>query len=214
MIAAGRVSYWQGWVYCASNVFSLVANVMVLRNRPDLIAERLSPGKGMKWWDKVYVAATTPLYFGSIVTAALDIGRFSWEPALPLWACGASCVLYAIGQSIHLWAKATNRWFATVVRIQKDRGQMVCDSGPYRFVRHPGYLGGILFMIATPLILGSLLAVIPQAVAAGLLVVRTSLKGQDPSARAARVRRLRTPCALPAPPALVGRCSRAERTPA
>ena len=48
-------------------------------------------------------------------------------------------------------------------------------SGPYRFVRHPEYLGGVLFMLATPLLLGSWLALIPQAVAAGMLVLRTRL---------------------------------------
>jgi protein-S-isoprenylcysteine O-methyltransferase Ste14 len=95
---------------------------------------------------------------------------------LPPWAYLLSCANYAVGQGIHLWAKGTNRWFATVVRIQKDRGQEVCDSGPYRFVRHPGYVGGILFMITTPLILGSLLAVIPQGIAVGLLIVRTNLE--------------------------------------
>ena len=176
MVAAGRISYWQGWVYGASNVLSLVANLLILRKQPDLVEERLSPGEGTKWWDKMYFAITTPLYFIALVVAALDIGRYSWEPALPVWAYLLSCTFYVIGQGIHLWAKGTNRWFATVVRIQKDRGQTVCDSGPYRFVRHPGYVGGILFMIATPLLLGSLLAVIPQGIAAAFLVVRTYLE--------------------------------------
>lgn len=176
MVAAGRISYWQGWVYGASNVLSLVANLLILREQPDLVEERLSPGEGTKWWDKMYFAITTPLYFIALVVAALDIGRYSWEPALPVWAYLLSCTFYVIGQGIHLWAKGTNRWFATVVRIQKDRGQTVCDSGPYRFVRHPGYVGGILFMIATPLLLGSLLAVIPQGIAAAFLVVRTYLE--------------------------------------
>ena len=165
MVVAGRVSYWQEWGYGASNVLSLVANLAVLRKRPDLVEERLGPGEGTKRWDKVY--------FISLAFAALDIGRFSWEPALPPWAYLLSCALFAVGQGIHLGAKGTNRWFATVVRIQKDRGQEVCDSGPYRFVRHPGYVGGILFMIATPLLLGSLLAVIPQGIAVAFLVVRT-----------------------------------------
>ncbi len=176
MVAAGRLSYWQGWVFGVSNVLSLAANLLILRGRPDLVAERLSPGEGMKWWDKVYFAITTPLYFTALLLAALDIGRFSWEPALPLWAYLSACVVYVAGQGIHLWAKGTNRWFATVVRIQRDRGQAVCEAGPYRYVRHPGYVGGILFMITTPLILGSLLAVVPQAIAAGLLVVRTFLE--------------------------------------
>jgi protein-S-isoprenylcysteine O-methyltransferase Ste14 len=111
-----------------------------------------------------------------IFLAALDAGRFRWSPAIPLWVYIPSFVLYATGQAIHLWAKGTNRWFATVVRIQTDRGQVVCEEGPYRFVGHPGYFGGLLFMITTPLILGSCLALIPQAAAAVSLVARTYLE--------------------------------------
>ena len=176
LFAAGRLSYWQGCVYGGSNFLILVVNYLVLRGRPDLIRERLSPGKGTKWWDKVYFALSTQLFFAVIVLAALDAGRFRWGPAVPLWAYLLACAVYALGQTIHLWAKATNRWFATVVRIQKDRGQTVCMSGPYRFVRHPGYVGGLLFMLASPLLLGSWLSLIPQAAAAALLVLRTYLE--------------------------------------
>lgn len=75
-----------------------------------------------------------------------------------------------------LWAKWANRFFSSVVRIQTDRGQTVCKDGPYRFVRHPGYVGGLLFGMATPLALGSFWALIPAAVGAMLLIVRTYLE--------------------------------------
>ncbi len=176
LVAAGRVSYWQGWAYGLSGLAALAVNLLILRGRPDLIEERLSPGQGTKWWDKLYFAVTTPLYFVTVVLAAVDAGRFSWSPPLPAWAYIVSWIVYCIGQGIHFWAKGTNRWFATVVRIQSDRGQTVCDTGPYRFVRHPGYVGGVLFTVTTPLILGSLCAVIPQGLAACLLVVRTFLE--------------------------------------
>lgn len=175
-VAAGRLSYWQGWAYGTVLPLLLAVNLFLLRHKRDLIEERLSPGQGTKWWDKVYFSITTPLYIITLVLAALDVGRFRWSPPLPIWAYALSWAAYAVGNGIHFWAKATNRWFATVVRIQTDRGQVVCDTGPYRFVRHPGYTGGILFMIATPLVLGSLVAVIPQAIAAALLVVRTYLE--------------------------------------
>ena len=176
LLAAGRFSYWQGWAYGGSTFLLLAANYLVLRGRPDLLQERMSPGKGTKSWDKVYFALSSPLYFVAIVLAALDAGRFGWGPAVPLWACLLGFGVYALGQFIHLWAKASNRWFATVVRLQTDRGQRVCTGGPYRFVRHPGYLGGLLFMLATPLLLGSWLALIPQAIGSGLLVLRTHLE--------------------------------------
>lgn len=176
LVAAGRVSYWQGWAYGLSGLAALAMNLLILRGRPDLIEERLSPGQGTKWWDKLYFAVTTPLYFVTVALAAVDAGRFSWSPPLPAWAYIVSWIAYCVGQGIHFWAKGTNRWFATVVRIQSDRGQTVCDTGPYRFVRHPGYVGGVLFTVTTPLILGSLWAVIPQGLAACLLVVRTFLE--------------------------------------
>jgi protein-S-isoprenylcysteine O-methyltransferase Ste14 len=172
LVAAGTEAYWQGWVYGASNLLLLAMNLVLLRGHPDLMDERLSPGQGTKWWDKLYFAFTTPLYLISIIFAAVDVGRLHWSPVLPAWAYIASWAVYLAGQAVHFWAKGTNRWFATVVRIQKDRGQTVCDQGPYRIVRHPGYVGGILFMVTTPLIL----AVIPQAVAAILLVGRTFLE--------------------------------------
>jgi protein-S-isoprenylcysteine O-methyltransferase Ste14 len=176
MLAAGRLTYWQGWVFGGSNFVLLVVNYLLLRERPDLIRERLAPGKGTKWWDKVYFAVTTPLFFITIILAALDKGRFHWSPALPVWIYILSYVVYAAGQAVHLLAKGTNHWFATVARIQKDRGQEVCREEPYRFVRHPGYVGGLLFILAIPLIFVSWLALIPQAIAAGFLVARTYLE--------------------------------------
>jgi protein-S-isoprenylcysteine O-methyltransferase Ste14 len=176
LFAAGRLNYWQGWAYGGSTFLLLAVNYLLLRGRPDLIRERLSPGQGTKWWDKVYFALSTPLFFAVIVLAALDAGRFHWGPAVPPWAYLPAWAVYAIGQALHLWAKATNRWFATVVRIQSDRGQTVCTSGPYRLVRHPGYTGGLLFMLATPVLLGSWLALLPQSAAAALLVLRTYLE--------------------------------------
>jgi len=175
-LAAGRFSYWQGWVYIGSTLLILAANYLVLRGRPDLIRERLAPGRGTKWWDKLYFAISSPLFFVSLAVAALDAGRFSWGPRLPLWVYLAAVLVYTAGQVIHLWAKGTNRWFATVARIQQDRGQVVCQEGPYRFVRHPGYVGGLLFMLTTPLLLGSWLALIPQGIAAACLVARTYME--------------------------------------
>lgn len=175
-LLAGRLDYWQGWVYAGLNQLLLAANLLIMRRNPGLMAERLSPGEGMKGWDKVYFAVSTPLYFLTLGLSALDAGRFGWSPALPAWAYGAALALYCAGQILFLWAKATNDYFATVVRIQSERGQRVCDRGPYRLVRHPGYVGGVLFELATPLLLGSLWGVIPQGVAAAALVVRTALE--------------------------------------
>jgi len=69
-----------------------------------------------------------------------------------------------------------NAYFSTAVRIQSDRGQTVCRRGPYRFVRHPAYLGFTLQSVSTPVLLGSLCALIPGMAAAALMIISTSLE--------------------------------------
>ena len=72
----------------------------------------------------------------------------------------------------------TNTFFSGTVRIQHDRGHAVISDGPYGWVRHPGYAGWSLSLITTPLMLGSFWALIPGALAALLLIVRTVFEDQ------------------------------------
>jgi protein-S-isoprenylcysteine O-methyltransferase Ste14 len=173
---AGRLDYWQGGVFFALCLASGILSGLLLKDRAGLLAERFFPGRGMKWWDKGYILLSTPLCFAAVVVAALDAGRGPWSfrPPLPLYL--ALIALFIVGQGIYLWAKSVNPFFSSVARIQSDRGQTVCREGPYRFCRHPGYLGGLIFGLSTPLILGSYWALIPQALAALLLVARTLLE--------------------------------------
>ena len=71
-----------------------------------------------------------------------------------------------------------NRFFFSTVRIQTDRGHVVCDSGPYRIVRHPGYAGNMLSLPGIVLALGSVWTLIPVAVALIISVIRTVLEDQ------------------------------------
>lgn len=187
-IPAGRLDYWQGWLYLGLSLAILLVTRWVLRGSPELIEERLKPGAGMKTWDKLYFALSTPLYLVMLVVAGLDAGRFGWSPPLPAWVYLTGVAVYLAGQGLFLWAKRVNRFFATVVRIQAERGQTVCRDGPYRQVRHPGYVGGILFGVSSPLILGSLWALIPAVLAAALLVIRTLLEDRTLQAELAGYR--------------------------
>ena len=171
-LAAGRWDYWQGWVYLGLNTMILLLMGLVLTKNMALVEERLSPGHGMKGWDKVYFALSTPLYFVALVLGGLD-ARFGWS-ALPLPFYLAGVAVYLLGQAVFLWARYTNVYFSSVVRIQADRGQTVCRDGPYRYVRHPGYVGGILFAASMGLVLGSAWATLPQLGASALLVWRTA----------------------------------------
>lgn len=172
--SAGRWDYWQGWLYLLLVLMTMGLMWLVLPQDSTLVEERLNPGAGMKGWDRLYFALSTPMYLTAMLVAALDVGRFGWTGALPAWCYALSVLLYVIGQGIFLWARYVNHFFSSVVRIQLDRGQTVCTDGPYRYVRHPGYVGGILFGLATPLILGSLWALLPQTLAALLLIWRTA----------------------------------------
>jgi protein-S-isoprenylcysteine O-methyltransferase Ste14 len=175
-LAAGRLDYWQGWIFTGLNVLSLLATYIVLRDRKDLIKERLKPGKGMKPWDRVYYLVSTPLFLAMFFVSVLDAGRWSWPPRVPFWVTVLGGVAYTAGQALVLWAKRANRFFSSVVRIQADRQQTVCSDGPYRLVRHPGYLGGSIDTLAMPLVLGSYWGLLPAVAALVSVIVRTSLE--------------------------------------
>jgi protein-S-isoprenylcysteine O-methyltransferase Ste14 len=172
-IVAGRWDYWQAWIYTVINVIVLAVMGTLLTKNSELVEERLNPKEGMKGWDKFYFAVTTPLYMIALGVAGLD-ARFGWTTNMPLVVYGASVLVYLIGQGIFLWARYTNNYFSSVVRIQTDRDHAVCKEGPYRYVSHPGYVGGFLFTITIGLMLGSWWASIPQVIAALMLVWRTA----------------------------------------
>jgi len=175
-LLAGRLDYWPGWAFNGLNVLFLLITYIVLRDRKDLIKERLKPGEGMKKWDKVYYLVSTPIYFIMFITSVLDAGRFSRTPKVPLIVVILGGAAYSLGQTILLWAKRANRFFSSVVRIQKDRDQTVCRDGPYRFLRHPGYFGGLVFTLATPLLLGSYWGLVPAILTLIPVFIRTHLE--------------------------------------
>jgi protein-S-isoprenylcysteine O-methyltransferase Ste14 len=170
---AGRWDYWQAWVYMVINLIVLILMGTLLTRNAELVEERLNPKEGMKSWDKFYFAFTTPMYILALVLGGLD-ARFGWTTNMSAVVYWGSVTIYLIGQAIFLWARYTNNYFSSVVRIQTDRGHTVCKEGPYRFVRHPGYVGGFLFTITIGLMLGSWWASIPQIFAALMLIWRTA----------------------------------------
>lgn len=172
---AGRWDYWQGWLYVVLNTAIVIVMGLLLSPDRTLIEERLNPKEGVKSWDKLYFAISTPMYFVAVALGGLD-ARFGWTSNLPAALYWCSVLIYILGHAIMQWARYTNRFFSSMVRIQTDRGQVVCKDGPYRYVRHPGYTGGALFTACTGLVLGSWWACIPQLIAVVALVWRTSLE--------------------------------------
>jgi protein-S-isoprenylcysteine O-methyltransferase Ste14 len=139
-----------------------------------LRAERLRPGGvGI---DRGFRPVLAGCLLVHLVVAALDGGRFHWSPEMPVVARGLGLVVYASGVMLSLRAIAANRFFSPVVRLQSERGHRTVTEGPYRFVRHPGYAGMLVALLAECVVLGSLWALVPVIVGVGVLARRTALE--------------------------------------
>ena len=153
----------------------MVTMAIVLRTNPEVIAARATRHADTKRFDKVFVALYSPLVFVLPLVAGLDAVRFRWS-SLPFATLYAGAVLYVLGTIPAAWAIAVNPYLEQTVRIQTDRGHRVITVGPYRFVRHPLYVGVMLANLAAPLLLGSLWAYVPAAVTVLLFIWRTALE--------------------------------------
>jgi len=179
-LSSGRLDWVMAWVYIGA--FAIVLVVMVVYqelSNPELLAERseLKPREGVQTWDVILSAVIRLSLLSSYVVAGLDV-RFGWNPELALVVQFAALVVGLLGVSLVVWAMAANRYAAVYARIQKERGHTVTTTGPYRFVRHPFYVGTITFSLAIPLVLGSPWALIPGGLAALLFIVKTAAEDQ------------------------------------
>jgi len=177
-ICAGRIDYTQGWIFLSANVLSTVMSYLTIYQNSELINERSKPGEGIKSWDKLLLGLSALIYVIIIILAGLDSGRFLWTLNFNWYISISGVILLLIGQILFLTARSQNKFFSTVVRIQKDRGHVVCDTGLYKIVRHPGYSGMIISLMGLPLITTSIWSIIPTAVAIILLLIRTSLEDE------------------------------------
>lgn len=178
-LAAGTLAWPMAWVYVAITLFgTLVSRLLVLRRHPDLLQERAGYAQksDAKSWDRFlvqFVAIIGPV--ATQIVAGLNY-RFGWPPTVPLGVALIGAALVIAGWALGTWAMVTNRFFSAVVRIQTDRGHHVVDSGPYHWLRHPAYAGGVVANLAVPLMLGSAWALIPGALTAALIVLRGGLE--------------------------------------
>jgi protein-S-isoprenylcysteine O-methyltransferase Ste14 len=150
----------------------------LILKHPDLALERASAHEmeDVKEWDRFlmpFTALIGPLL--SWIVAGLD-QRFGWSPDLPNWIQIIALILLQMGSLIGSWAMIANRYFSSQVRIQTDRGQTVVSEGPYRFVRHPGYAGGLLSWLAAPVFFSSWWVLFPMVLVITASVIRTALE--------------------------------------
>lgn len=196
-LPAGTLAWRPGWVFIAVLVIAFGVSALVLaRVNPIIFRARSRFQEGTKAWDRALLAMILPTMVAILPVASLDAGWFQWLP-VPLWAVVVGYVAMLASIAVTAWAQSVNPFFEPGVRIQSERHHRVIDGGPYRFVRHPGYVAAIVMFFGMALALGSVIALLPAALASALLVLRTAwedrllraeLPGYDDFARRVRWR--------------------------
>lgn len=178
---AGRLDWGRGWLYVGLLLGGWWVNqVLLARSNPELAKRRQAanegtPGEGTPNWDKLLQHFVRLSVLAAFVLSGLDAVRFGWAP-LPAWALFLGLGLQVGGHAVVIWAMLVNAHFEGYVRIQEDRDHRVCAEGPYSIVRHPGYVGMSLMLVAIPCLLGSLWGLLPAGLCVGLLLIRTALE--------------------------------------
>jgi protein-S-isoprenylcysteine O-methyltransferase Ste14 len=178
-LSAWDLDWWQAWAFSLIFLISGIGGrAWAERRNPGLLAERqsLQTVHDAMPWDRVLAPLVgVSISFPLLIVAGLD-HRHRWSPIFPIWLNIFGLVIVTIGYLFAVWALTENRFFSSMVHIQADRGHFVCDSGPYRIIRHPGYAGNLLPLVGIALALDSLWTLIPAAVAVIIIVIRTALE--------------------------------------
>ncbi len=177
-ISSGRLDWVMAWVFLGLYLAAIiVAFLIIAPTNPELMTERaeFKPRPGVKNWDTVISTLYKLSFPATLVISGLDM-RFGWTKSLPLAVQILALVIGLLGYGLIAWAVASNRFATVYVRIQEERGHTVATAGPYRFVRHPFYVGAITITLAMPLVLGSLWALVSAVCGALLMTVKTALE--------------------------------------
>jgi len=177
MSAGSFVGFRQWTFFGASFLNNLISTVVQFKFNPELLVHRLKVRrKGSKRWDEILMRVTNLTILVAVpVIAGFDVGRFHWS-TLDVRLVALGFVFLTASTILINWAMAVNPHFEPTVRIQKDRGHILISNGPYKIVRHPGYLAGIFYSLSIPLIIGSAYAFIPVGIYVILLMIRASLE--------------------------------------
>jgi len=178
LLISWQWDWWEAWVFAGVNTLGfVVSRYLAGRRHPDLLAERgrLLKHDNPEPWDK----RLSPLLglFGGLIplTAGLDM-RFGSSAQFGLIIKIAAIVFLLGGYVLGSYALIANRFFSGMVRIQSERDHRVVTTGPYRWVRHPGYAGAVLSYLAAPFLLDSMWVFIPVLLTLGVIVIRTYLE--------------------------------------
>lgn len=171
--SAGRWDLWNVWAYAGVYVAGMVVGtIAVARRDPTLFQERIRPGPGGK--DPNLRRLAVVLMLAHLVLAGWDVGRGRWSGEVPAVVEIVGLVMLGASMGMSCWALSTNRCFSSDARIQRERGHHVVTTGPYQYLRHPGYLAAILMSLSSPLALGSYVSALPM-IAVAMLIIRRLL---------------------------------------
>lgn len=165
---AGRVDLPIRWAY-----FVIVFGFALIARRridPELAKERIRPGPGGT--DRNLRFLILPFILTHFVVAGIDVGRFHWSDDVPVGARVVALVILAGSLLFSGWAVSVNRFYSSVVRIQSERGHHLVTGGPYRWIRHPGYLGATISIWAGAISLGSWWSLAPMVPVLALILRR------------------------------------------
>jgi protein-S-isoprenylcysteine O-methyltransferase Ste14 len=176
--AAGTLAWPAGWVYLALFFgFVMVITAWLYRYNPGLLNERTAGTyqAGQKGWDKALMTLISILFVVWLVLMPLDAVRWGWSQMPTGFQVAGTALLLC---SFYLFYRTfrENSFLSPAVRIQKERGQTVISTGPYHYVRHPIYAAALLFLVGTPLLLGSWYGVLLALVLVGLMAQRAVME--------------------------------------
>lgn len=173
-LPAGTFHWYRAWIFLSITLADVIARLILLYNyNPELLIERLTKHKGTKAFDRIFQVLYTISTFSIYIIAGLDTIRFKWLEPFPFEFILIGLGLFIISSIIISWTMMNNKFFERTVRIQAERGHKVCTTGPYAYIRHPGYVGFSILFIATAFILGSRWAFVPVGITILFLVIRT-----------------------------------------
>jgi protein-S-isoprenylcysteine O-methyltransferase Ste14 len=177
-VAAGTLHWPAAWVLLAElGILGFASGLWLAWTDPDLLRERMSPfvQRDQEASDRTLMKIISIAFVVWLVFMPLDACRFGWSH-VPLWVRWIGAIAIAVSLAIVHWTVLENRYAVVVVRVQRERGQHVITTGPYRFVRHPMYAGAILLFVGTPLLLGSWYGLIGAAIIMALFCVRITIE--------------------------------------
>jgi protein-S-isoprenylcysteine O-methyltransferase Ste14 len=171
--AAGTLAWAPGWIFVLLYLgFSVATVARLYRTDPGLLEERMRPFRtDQPAWDRVFLVLVIVVCAAWFLLMPLDAVRLRWSH-VPVWLQALGALALAAGLVLFYLTFRENSYLSPAVRVQRERGQRVVSTGPYRFVRHPLYLGLVPFTLGTTLLLGSWTGLLPSAVIVGMVAWR------------------------------------------